>query len=342
MRFTSPDIAWLLLIIPVLGLFLVWAARKRQADLERFASAEVVAKLTWTVRRSRQLARAALVLAGLLFLVLALIGPQFGVRMEMAERRGVDVMVVLDLSRSMLAEDVRPNRLERARHAIGDLLNRLEGDRAGLVVFAANAFVQCPLTLDHGAVRMLLSALQAGDIPSQGTSLERALHTAARSFNNDDRQYKVVVVFSDGETHAGDAAAAAAELAEQGARIYCVGLGTPEGDLIPLRADDGTRLEYHKDRDGNYVKTRLDEGALRAVAAAGEGAYWRSSLGGKELQDLVDRISGLEEKELGAERFTRYEDRFQWPLLVAIGCFLTEMLLSERGRRRGEWMGRFA
>lgn len=342
MRFASPDIAWLLLVVPILGLFLLWSLRQRRRDLERFAAPEVTARLTWTVRHGRQHAKSVLILAGMLFLLLALVGPQFGVRLEMAQRRGVDVMVVLDLSRSMLAEDVRPNRLERARHAIGDLLSQLEGDRAGLVVFAANAFVQCPLTLDHGAMRMLLSALQAGDIPSQGTSLERALQTAARSFKKDDRQHKVVVVFSDGEAHAGDASAAAALLAEQGARVYCVGMGTEDGDLIPLRADDGTRLEYHKDRDGNYVKSRLDETALRGVAAAGEGAYWRSSLGGKELQELVDRIAGLEEKELGAERFTRYEDRFQWPLLASLCCFLAEMILSERGRRRGEWMGRFA
>jgi Ca-activated chloride channel family protein len=242
----------------------------------------------------------------------------------------------------MLTEDVRPSRLERARHAIGGLLEGLEGDRAGLVVFAANAFVQCPLTLDHGAMRMLLSSLDAGSIPSQGSSLERALVTASSSFDADDRQYKVVIVFTDGEAHAGDASAAAADLAAQGARVYCVGVGTPEGDLIPLRADDGTRLEYHKDRQGNYVKSRLDEAALRGVAAAGEGAYWRSSVGGGELQDLADRIVGLEEKELGAERFTRYEERFQLPLLAGLLCFLTELLLSERARARREWQGRFA
>jgi Ca-activated chloride channel family protein len=342
MRFATPDNAWLLLLIPVLALFALWATRQRQRDLQRFVGPEVSGRLTRTVRRSRQQLKSIIIVVGILLLVIALTGPQFGVRLEMAERRGVDVVVVLDLSRSMLAEDVRPNRLARARHAIGELLDGLQGDRAGFVVFAANAFVQCPLTLDLGAMRMLLTSLDAGDIPSQGTSLARALETAGKSFDADDRQYKVVVVFSDGEAHVGDASSAAAALAAQGARVYCVGMGTTEGDLIPLRADDGTRLEYHKDREGNYVKSRLDETALRAVAAAGEGAYWRSTLGGRELQDLVDRIADLEDKELGAERFTRYEERFQLPLLVALICFLLEALLSERARVRREWQGRFA
>ena len=341
MRFSAPDNAWLLLLVPLLLCFVVWAMRQRRRDLECFAMAEVADHLTRTVHRQRQQWKPFLIVVGLAALLVALTGPQFGVRLEMAERRGVDVMVLLDLSRSMLAEDIRPNRLERARHAIGALLDGLEGDRAGLVVFAANAFVQCPLTLDHGAMRMLLSSLDAGDIPSQGTSLERALETAGRSFEEDDRQYKVVVVFSDGEAHSGDASGAAAALAAQGARVFCVGMGTPEGELIPLRADDGTRLEYHKDGDGNYVKSRLDEAALRSVAAVGEGAYWRSSLSGAELQALVDRVAGLEEKELGAERFTRYEDRFQLPLIAAIVCFIVEALLSERARSRREWQGRF-
>jgi Ca-activated chloride channel family protein len=342
MRFTTPDNAWLLLLVPLLVLFVMWTVRQARRDLQRFAGLQVSGRLTRTVHRSRQRLKSIIVIAGILFLVIALTGPQFGVRLEMAERRGVDVIVVLDLSRSMLAEDVRPSRLKRARHAVGELLDGLEGDRVGLVVFAANAFVQCPLTLDHGAMRMLLSTLDAGDIPSQGTSLERALETAGKSFATDDRQYKAVVVFSDGEAHKGDASGAAAALVALGARVYCVGMGTPDGELIPLRADDGTRLEYHKDRDGNYVKSRLDEAALRSVAAAGEGAYWRITLGGTELQNLVDRIAGLEEKELGAEGYTRYEERFQLPLLAGLLCFFLEALLSERARARREWEGRFA
>lgn len=342
MRFASPDNAWFLLLMPLAVAFAVWATRRRRRDLERFVHAAVAERLTRSVSRTRQSLRSGLVVAGLLLSVLALTGPQFGVKLEMAQRRGVDVAIVLDLSRSMLTQDVRPNRLERARHAVGELVAGLEGDRVGLVVYAADAFVQCPLTLDSGAMGMLLRSVQVGDLPSQGTSLARALQAAGRSFDEHDRQFKVVVVFSDGEAHVGDAAEAAAALAGAGVTVYCVGVGTPEGDLVPVGGDGGTRTEYHRDRAGNYVKSRLDEAALRDVAAAGEGAYWRSSLGGRELEDLADRIAGMEEKTLGADRFTHFEERFQIPLAAALLCFLAESLLSDRAQSRREWRGRFA
>lgn len=342
MRFAAPENAWLLLLVPLAALFAAWAARARRRDLARFAHEAVAERLTRTVSRPRQHLKAGLVVAGILLAAIALTGPQFGVKLEMAQRRGVDVVFVLDMSRSMLAEDVRPSRLERARHAVGELLDALEGDRVGLVVYAADAFVQCPLTLDRGALRMLLHTVQTGDLPTQGTSLARALQAAGRSFEADDRQHKVVVVFSDGEAHTGDAAEAAEALAGEGVVVYCVGMGTPEGDLIPVRAGAGEAVEYHKDRSGNYVKSRLDESALRQVAAAGEGAYWRSSLAGRELEDLAGRISGMEEKELGAERFTHFEERYQIPLAAALLCFLAECLLTDRARGRREWRGRFA
>ena len=342
MRFAAEHNQWLLLLVPLAAWFAAWAHSRRRRDLERLAHAAVAPRLTRSVSRTRQHVKSALLVAGLGLLALALTGPRFGVRLEMAQRRGVDVVLLLDLSRSMLTEDVRPNRLERARQAMGKLLDDLQGDRVALVVFAANAYVQCPLTLDTAALRLLLGAVDVNAIPSQGTSLARALELAGGVFDPEDRHDKVAVLFSDGEAHTGSAADAAARLADQGVRLFCIGVGSPEGDLIPLRSEDGRRLDYHKDRDGNYVKSRLDEAALREVAAAGEGAYWRSSLTGRELEAVADRISGLQQKELGAERFTRYEERFQIPLALALACFLAEGLLSERSRGRREWRGRFA
>ncbi len=342
MRFAAEHNQWLLLLVPLAAWFAAWAHSRRRRDLERLAHAAVAPRLTRSVSRTRQHVKSALLVAGLGLLALALTGPRFGVRLEMAQRRGVDVVLLLDLSRSMLTEDVRPNRLERARQAMGKLLDDLQGDRVALVVFAANAYVQCPLTLDTAALRLLLGAVDVNAIPSQGTSLARALELAGGVFDPEDRHDKVAVLFSDGEAHTGSAADAGARLADQGVRLFCIGVGSPEGDLIPLRSEDGSRLDYHKDRDGNYVKSRLDEAALREVAAGGEGAYWRSSLTGRELEAVADRISGLQQKELGAERFTRYEERFQIPLALALACFLAEGLLSERSRGRREWRGRFA
>ena len=342
MRFAAEHNQWLLLLVPLAAWFAVWAHSRRRRDLEGLVHAAVAPRLTRSVSRARQHLKSALLVAGMGLLALALTGPRFGVRLEMAQRRGVDVVVLLDVSRSMLAEDVRPNRLERARQAIGKLLDELKGDRAALVVFAANAYVQCPLTLDTSALRLLLGSVDVAAIPSQGTSLARAIDQAGRLFDPEDRQHKAAVLFTDGEAHTGSAAEAAARLADEGARLYCIGVGSPEGGLIPLRSGEDGRMEYHKDRDGNYVKSRLDEAALREAASAGEGAYWRSSLGGRELEAVADRISGLQQKELGSERFTRYEERFQIPLALALACFLAEGLLSERSRRRREWRGRFA
>ena len=341
MRFAAEHNQWLLLLVPLAAWFAAWAHLRRRRDLERLAHAAVAPRLIRSVSRTRQHLKSALCVAGIGLLALALTGPRFGVRLEMAQRRGVDVVLLLDLSRSMLAEDVRPNRLERSRQAIGKLLDDLQGHRVALVVFASTAYVQCPLTLDTAALRMLLGAVDVNAIPSQGTSLARALELAEGVFDPEDRQHKVAVLFSDGEAHSGSAAAAAARLADQGARLFCIGVGSPEGGLIPLRAEDGSRLDYHKDRDGNYVKSRLDEAELREVASAGEGAYWRSSLTGRELEAVVDRISEVQRKELGSERFTRYEERFQIPLALALACFLAEGFLSERARGRREWRGRF-
>ena len=340
MRFSHPDTAWLLLLVPVMMLALAWSARRRDTALLSVVGEGVRERLTRSVDHSARRWRHVLSVAGVMFLSIALLGPQFGLQLSMAKRRGVDIMICLDLSRSMLAQDTRPNRLDHARYAIGELVDGLGSDRVGLVVYAAHAFVQCPLTLDAGALRLLLGSVSAGDLPSQGTSLVKALNVAGESFDEDDQQYKVIVVFSDGEDHVGDAAGAAAELASAGVRIFTVGVGTEAGELIPSLSEDGS--DYHKDRSGNYVKTRLDESTLRDIARSGEGAYFRSTLEGSEITSLLDRIDELDEKELGEESFRAYQERFQWPLVLALICLLAETAISERQGQRREWKGRFA
>ncbi|MEC9378852.1 MAG: VWA domain-containing protein [Candidatus Latescibacterota bacterium] len=340
MRFAHPEAAWILVAVPVMMLVLAWSARCSHAALMSVVGDQVRERLTRSVHQGARRWRRSLGVLGVLMLAIALVGPQFGLQLSMAQRRGVDVVICLDLSRSMLAEDIRPNRLDHARYAIGELVDGLGSDRVGLVVYAAHAFVQCPLTLDSGALRLLLNSVSAGDLPSQGTSLERALEVAGSSFDPDDRQHKVVVVFSDGEDHVGDGLGAAARLAEEGVRIFTIGVGTEEGELIPIQGEAGR--DYHKDRAGNYVKTRLDETELRDIARAGEGAYFHSSLGGNELDALLDRIDGLDEKQLGEESFRSYEERFQWPLGLALVCFIAEALISDRQRQRQTWRGRFA
>ena len=341
MHFGAPLHFWLLLLLPLLAVFFSWAIVRKRRSLEAFASAALMAKLTQNVSHRRQYAKYILLLMGVLSLIVALTGPQFGTKLSMAKRRGVDVVVLLDVSRSMLAEDVKPSRLERAKYQIGQLLDRLRGDRVGLVVFAGQAFVQCPLTLDYGAVQMFLDIVDTSAIPVQGTAIGEAIELGARSFEEGDQQYKVVILFTDGEDHLGNPLQAAEQAAESGVRIFAVGLGTAGGELIPDE-DTGGGLNYHKDRQGQYVKTRLDEEALKQIALATDGDYFRSSLGGAELDVINDQIAQMDQKEFGAARFTQYEERFQIPLLLSLICFLAEAWVVDRRRQQEGWRGRFA
>jgi Ca-activated chloride channel family protein len=341
MRFAALYNFWLLLLLPLLVSFFAWALLARRRALVRFARWPLAEKLTRDVSRGRQFWKYGLLGMGTLLLILALSGPQFGTKLEMARRKGVDVILVLDVSRSMAAEDVKPSRLERAKHQIRGLVDLLEGDRVGLVVFAGKAFVQCPLTTDYGAVEMFLAILDVGSVSVQGTAIGDALRLATRSFDPGDLQHKAIVLFTDGEDHVGQPLEAAREAAVQGVRVFAVGLGTPDGELIP-QAQEGGGFSYHKDERGNYVKTRLDEDTLQAMALETAGDYFRSTLGGAELEAIYGQIAQMEQKEIGSTRLTRYEERFQWPLLLALCCFFVEALLGDARVQSREWKGRFA
>jgi Ca-activated chloride channel family protein len=340
MRFAHPDNLWLLMALPLLVLFAFWAVAAKRRALARFAAPQVAGRLTRSVSVVRQHWKYCIAVSGFAFLSLALGGPQFGAELTMAKRRGVDIVVALDVSRSMLAEDIGPNRLQRARYQIGELLDRLEGDRVGLVVFAGKAFVQCPLTLDYGALGLLLSVVDAGSIPVQGTAIGEAIELARGCFDEGDRQHKAIVLFTDGEDHVADPIAAADNAAAEGVRIFAIGMGTSDGELIPIRQDGGG-VDFHRDRAGNPVKTRLDEGVLRQVAALSEGAYYRSSLRGAEIEEIYREIANMDQKEFESRRFTRYEERYQIPLALALACFALESLLGDRRQQRREWRGRF-
>ena len=328
-------------LLAALIAFVFFVHLSRQRLLHRFVRSAMLPRLTRSVNASRQRTKMILFLSGIGFLSIALLQPQFGTVLEMAKRKGVDVVVALDVSRSMLAEDVRPNRLERARFQIGELLERLEGDRVGLVLFAGSAFIQCPLTVDYGAFHLLLSIVGAGSIPVQGTAIGDAIRVAIKCFDEGERQHKVVVLFTDGEDHATDPMAAAETAVEQGVRVLVVGMGTPEGELIPLRSEDG-QIDYHQDEQGNYVKTRLDETTLRQVALATDGAYFRSTLRGTETELIYDLIANMDQKEFGSERISQHEQRYQFPLFAALVCLLLSTMLPEGNRKAEEWRGRFA
>jgi Ca-activated chloride channel family protein len=257
----------------------------------------------------------------------------------MIERKGVDIMVALDISRSMLAEDIAPNRLDRAKHEIGKFIDLLKGDRVGLIVFAGESFVQCPLTLDYGAAKMFLDVVSTEWIPLQGTALADAVDQAVVSFRSKAKKHKVLVILSDGEDHEGEAMEAARRAAHKGVRVYTVGIGSESGVPIPLAKSSGN-VVYKKDKRGNLVMTRLNPLVLEKIALECDGKYFHAGTS-LDLTRIYAEIFEMEKKDLGMNKVAIHEERYQLFLLIAIVLLLVEYFLSERVKMHNVWRGRF-
>ena len=283
-----------------------------------------------------------LLLFAIAFLFVALARPQWGRKMEHIERRGLDLVLLQDISLSMLAEDVKPNRLTRSRHEISSFLESLSGDRVGLVAFSGEAQVMVPLTLDYGTVQMMLRELTPGWL-MPGTNLEKAIRKGMDLYRNSGSagQYSVMILMSDGEELEAAAVNAAKEAAEMGIRIYTIGIGSREGVPIPVPSKNG-EVAYKKDMQGNIVTTRLEDGTLQEIASATGGLYFYASPGEFQLQKVLTEIASLEKKEQASDRMENYQDRYQIFLGLAALLFLIEALVSERGRKRRIGAGRFS
>ncbi len=333
MRFAQPWILVLLAALPALGA-LLWAARRaRRRRLARFASHALVPRLAVGDSTGRWVLGVLLKLAAIGLAIVALARPQWGRKDEPVVRRGVDVVFALDLSASMLAEDVSPNRLEQARAAAGSLLRTLEGDRVGLVVFGGRPATQCPLTLDYGAVRLFLDAAEADFAPGPGTDLGRAIEEASRLFKASERRYKAIVLFTDGEDLEGRGVEAARRAREDGIVIHAVGIGTPAGGPIPLRDDQGPLVGYKKDRQGRVVTTRYDPSSLEKLTLTTDGILLHAGPVGEEGRRIAEAIGGMEKREIASRLATRFEDRYQVPLALALALLAIESLLIGRGAK---------
>lgn len=332
MRFASPQILWLLLVLPpALMLFLWWAGRKKQALLGRFIESRLLNELLAGVSPTRRKVRWALLVAAVVFAVFTLARPQWGFDWEKARQRGLDIVVAIDTSKSMLAENVAPNRLARAKLAALDLMQQAKSDRLGLVAFAGNAFMECPLTIDDVAFQQCVETLDVNTIPLGGTAIAEAIETAAKSFKYEADNFKVLVILTDGKDHDPHAVEAATQAAKTGMKIFTVGLGTAEGGLLPIKEADG-RTDFVHDEAGNVVKSRLDEPLLQKIAAAG-GGFYLPLRGAKTMETLYERGLAPLPKTEGKEKFIRrYHERFYWPLAAAILLLVVEMLFPERMR----------
>ena len=333
LRFEHRDGLWALLLVPLLVAFFMWSWRKRRQLIALFVQSRLLAHLTVGVSARRLKFRLGLVLVAVALLSIVLARPQWGFHWEEARQRGLDVIVAIDTSRSMLAQDVAPNRLARAKLAALDLKKLARTDRVGLVAFAGGAFLQCPLAFDDEAFRQNVNSLDVSIIPQGGTAIGEAIATARAAFKEKNDNHKVLVLFTDGEDHDGQALELAKDAGKEGMRIFTVGVGTANGEL--LRISDGKgRSDYVRDEQGNVVKSRLNEKLLQEVAQAANGFYML--LAGANTMDLLYErgLAPLPKGELSARHTRRYHERYQWFLGAAILALLVEMFLPERRRVR--------
>ena len=321
---------WLSPLVALTALFYIWAFRRKSALLERFASPALLRHILLGVSPGRQAAKAALLMLAAVFMILALIEPQMGYRWRELKRTGVDIMIALDTSKSMLASDVAPTRLSAAMRKIEDLMNILDGDRIGLVVFAGSSFLQCPLTLDYGALRTLLDSVNEETIPLPGTAVGKAIDKCLAAFDQKERKYKTIILITDGEDHEAKALDAAKAAREAGVPVYTVGVGTRAGAYIMLTDEQGNKVRL-KARDGSAVKSHLDEKTLREIAVLTGGKFARADDQEWPLDRIYrEKIEEMEERELAAKKLKRYEHRFQYPLAIALLLLLVEPFVGER------------
>jgi len=332
MRFESDLLLWLLLAVPpALLAFFWWAWRQRERLLGQFIEPRLLAGLTAGVSATRRKWKLALLLAAVALLIVTLARPQWGFTWEETRQRGLDIVIAIDTSKSMLAEDIAPNRLTRAKLAALDLMQQAQSDRLGLVAFAGGAFLMCPLTIDDGAFRQCVDALDVETIPSGGTALAEAIDIARSAFKEDPDSYKILVLFSDGEDHDERAAVAAEEAAKAGLRIFTIGIGTAEGEMVRLKDAKG-RTDFVRDDAGNVVKSKLNEPLLQEVAQKGNGFYLPLR-GAKTMDTLYEQgLAPLPKSESQARLVKRYFERYHWPLALAIGLLVAEIFLRERRR----------
>jgi len=335
MRFSEPENFLLLIGVVFLGLFIFWALGRKEKLLARFGDLPLLMKNAPYISFARQRMKAVLLILTLVFIVLTLTRLQFGTHLELLRREGIDLMIALDVSNSMLARDMKPNRLEKARQEIRSMIDRLEGDRIGLIAFAGEAFVQCPLTLDYSAAGLLLGVMDNESVSIQGTSLSSPIEKAMGSFSQQEKKHKVLLLLTDGEDHEGKAIEMAETARKDGIKIYTVGIGSPAGEPIPILDRNGNQVGFKKDRDGEVIVSKLDEFTLQKISLATGGKYYHATVGEMELDKIFEEISKLEKKELEGTLVTKYDDRYQWPLLLALLLVVGEFFIPERKKTNG-------
>jgi Ca-activated chloride channel family protein len=343
MNFAKPEYLLLLVTIPAVGMLMYYASKKRKQSLSKLGESQLLRRLTSSINWRGRRWKNVLLLMSLTFFILAVARPQWGSEVREIDQEGLQVMVALDVSHSMLAQDIKPTRLDRAKLEIADLMKQLSGDEIGLVLFSGASFIQVPLTSDYYSALSYLDNADPEVISRPGTVIGDAIRTAALGFDPNLSSQKVLIVMTDGEDHETDPLAAAKAVAEEDVLIYTIGFGTPEGEPIPVMDENGSVVDYKRDQNGEVVLSMLNESTLQSIAQTGNGKYYRASADGSELQSLLTEIDSLQKDQLQSRFETTQIERYQIFLAIAIVLLVIGELIPDRlvEAKSQSWTNRF-
>jgi Ca-activated chloride channel family protein len=335
MRFAEPYNLYYLLIVPVIYLIFYISHRKRLKTLRNYGDAEVLERFSRKSLRGNLKAQGIIASTAILFFILTLSRPQAGTRLEPVRITGSDIYIAIDLSKSMTTEDIKPNRLERAKLDALEIVDSLEGDRVGLILFAGDAYVQCPLTHDYDAASTFIKSLDIEVAVSSGTSLSAPLEISLHALKSEEDKYALLVLLTDGENTIGDPGKVVKELKRRGIKVFSVGLGTVEGAPIPLYDEKGNRIGYKKDQSGRVVISRLGADLLQRISQQTGGRYYEAGTRVTETKKILNEVASMKKRDLEVKRFTVWEDRFQIPLGIGIILLLLYIYSTLRGAKTG-------
>ncbi len=329
-RFAHPDYLFLLLLIPLLIIAFIIYSRKKHRDLKRFGDPELLQELMPNASRIRPIIKFSILLVALILLIIGIARPQFGMKEQAVKRQGIEVMIALDISNSMLAEDVVPNRLSKAKQMVSRLIDQMPDDKIGMVVFAGDAFVQLPITADNVSAKMFLESISPNLIKTQGTAIGSAINMCVKAFGAESEASRAIILITDGENHEDDAVQQAKDAKDKGIQIYVVGIGKPEGAPIPVA---GTAT-YHKDKQGNVVISHLNEDMCREIASAAKGIYVRADNSNNATKTISKELDQLAKSEIESQVFTEYNEQYQGFVAIALLLIVIDFFIFNRKNKR--------
>ncbi len=332
-RFANNEFFLLLLVVPVLIFIFYYAFYKKKQAIKKFGNPDLILKLMPEASFFRGAFKFWILIFAIIFVILAIVRPQFGSRLKEVKRKGIEIVIALDVSNSMLTQDIKPNRLERAKQAISKLLDKLRNDKIGLIVFAGDAYVQVPITMDYGATKMMLASVNTNIVPKQGTSISSAIDLAMKSFTQNNEVNKAIIIITDGENHEDNAIEMAREARKKGIYVYTIGIGLPAGKPIPFTNEYGQQ-SFRKDKNGNVIISKLNEPMLAEIAHVGEGKYFKATNLQTGLNEFFKHIGDLEKTEFEAKVFSDYEERFPFFTWLAMILIVIEFFIMEKKNKR--------